>query len=488
MLSLAKPELNLGDEKPKAPAKPGFWIPFCLLLGFLFFCFLPVLRQDYAFCDDFYYLARSIRAEDWLLAVVREALLQGRPVDGLVIDLSFLFIHTVGNLVWLRLAGTVGAACLAFCSYRLLANTGWTRLQAFCLALCLATVPALQVYISWAVASSHVFPALAAYFAVLLTERAANKGFKIPLMLAAIICMFLSVGFYQPSAMFFWVFAAILLFKPVENPVVGQRLKEQASLLVAFFSVFATASLLELGVFEWAKRYFGTAALLPQRSHLTTHIAAKVHWFIVGPLVDALNFQRLQASPRVALVIGAFIAIGLLFYFKGNVYQRLVQWAAALCLIPLSYLPNLAIAEDFVTYRTEAGLTALLVFYVFLASAGITQALNKPACATVLGSLTALAAGISLTLANYNVNAFFVVPQALELTLMKSQLAGDFGPRFKSNPVLLKRDDTLAPFSRYDEFGLPSLCQPWVPDPVIFLFRRGLIESDRIESAHSPRE
>jgi hypothetical protein len=281
--------------------------------------------------------------------------------------------------------------------------------------------------------------------------------------------------------MFFWVFTAMLLFKPDTESDFTRRLREQARLLASLFGIFSCACVLELGVFEGAKHYFGTAALLPQRSHLTTHLAAKVHWFISGPLVDALNFQRLQPSPKVALLVGTFTAIGLLFYFKGNIFQRLVQWAIALCLVPLSYLPNLAIAEDFVTYRTEPALTALLVFYLTLAAAGFIQTLNKTVSTKFLTSLLVLAAGISLTLANYNVNTFFATPQALELALIKTQLDGAFGRRFRDNPVLLTRSDTLAPFSRYDEFGLPSLCQPWVPDPVVFLFKRGLIESHRIE-------
>ena len=91
--------------------------------------------------------------------------------------------------------------------------------------------------------------------------------------------------------------------------------------------------------------------------------------------------------------------------------------------------------------------------------------------------LAVLAAGTSIVFASYDVKTFFVLPQTLELGLMNSQLAGNFGERKRITPVLLKRDDTLAPFSRYDEFGLPSLCQPWVPDPVVFLVKKGLIES-----------
>jgi hypothetical protein len=479
MLSLAKPEIILGEESTKAARKVDFWLPFFALLGVLFLCYAPVLRFDYGFCDDFYYLARSLRTDDWLIATMREALLQGRPVDGLLLDLSFLCLHTVSGLVILRAVGIIGAACVAICAYKLLLQTGWPRTQSLCLAVCFVTIPAFQVYISWAVAASHVFPGVGAFLAVVLAERGIRKAgrSRALLLFAAGVCMFFSIGLYQPSAMFFWLFAAIFLFSPRVDTLVDQMLRERARLLAAFFAVFSFACALELGVFEGAKRFFGTAAVLPQRSHLTTHIAEKIRWFISGPLVDALNFQRLQPSSKVALLVFALITIGLLLYFKGNVYQRLIQWTIALCLIPLSYLPNLAIAEDFVTYRTEAGLSALLVFYAFLATVGIAQVLSKPLSRSAVSMLAVLAAGTSIVFASYDVKTFFVLPQTLELGLMNSQLAGNFGERKRITPVLLKRDDTLAPFSRYDEFGLPSLCQPWVPDPVVFLVKKGLIES-----------
>jgi hypothetical protein len=488
-LSLSKPEIRTGEERSIAIRQPHYLLVFLLLQALLLLCYSPVLSRTYAFCDDFYYLARSLRAPDWLSAVMREALLQGRPFDGLILDFSFLCLHRVSDLVLLRLAGIFGAACLAFVSYKLLLKADWPRVQSFCLALCLVTLPPFQVYISWAVAAPHIFSALAAYFAVRLGQTAGQRTGRLRFftLAGAIASMFLAVGLYQPSAMFYWLFAAMIFFKRTENSARVQFFKQEARFSLMLLVVFAGACLLEMGVFESSKRYFGTAAVLPQRSHLTTHIAAKINWFINGPLVDALNFHRLQPSHKMACLIALFLAVGLFLYCKGNLYQRLMQISLAACLVPLSYLPNLAIAEDFVTYRTEAGLTALLVFYVFLASVGLAETLSKRFASPAITSLASLTAAASIVIANYNVAAFFVLPQTLELGLMKSQLAGNFGEKTKANPVLLKRDDTLAPFSRYDEFGLPSLCQPWVPEPVVFLIKQGLVDSGSPESTNGSR-
>lgn len=478
MLSLSKPEIRLTQEGTTPAAKSHLGLVFAFFLALLFLCYSPVLSRQYAFADDFHYLAQSIRATGWPSDVMRQALLQGRPFDGLALDLAFLCIHRVSDLVWLRVAGIIGASCVALCSYVLLLKTGWPKVQSFCLSFCFVTIPSFQVYISWAVAASHVFPACAACLAAMLTASAQSRTgkSKVVFLISACTLMFFAIGLYQPSAMFFWLFAAILTFGTRVVKSANRDLKQHAKLFAWLLLVFGGACVLELIVFESAKHCFGTASLLPQRSHLTTHIGAKIGWFIQGPLVDALNFYKLQPSVKVACVVFSFIVIGQMLYFTGKFYERSIQVALALLLIPLSYLPNLAIAEDFVTYRTEAGLAALLIFYLFLAAVGFVQRSNAKRSPVVITTLTILAALSSLLYASYNVNTFFVQPQSLELALIKCQLTGAFGDKAKANPVMLKRDDTLAPFSRYDEFGLPSLCQPWVPDPVMFLIKQGLVE------------
>jgi hypothetical protein len=447
------------------------WLIFFAFLVLMIACYFPVLNPYYAVSDDFYHLARSLRVKDWFSSLMMVTLLQGRPLDGLALGLCLNLLHEVSSFVYLRLAGIIGAAGVAFCSYSVLLKSGWSKVQAFCMAVCFVTVPAFQVFVSWSIAALYVFPAFGAYFAVDLAQRSVNATMrpKILFLIAAIVCFFLALCLYQPSSMLFWLFVGILLFSDR-----AEAITSHIKLLFALPGVFSVSVILNIATFEWAKHYFGTASVLPQRSHFSTHVLAKLHWFVTGPLVDALNFSRIQPSSKIAALIFFLIALGLVFYFQGNLGERLAKGAFALCLIPLAYLPNLAIAENFVTYRTQAALTPLLVFYAFLAYFGFSQCMIKNLSSIVRNAIPFGACLASLAYANYNVTTYFVTPQVLELNLMRSQLSGEFGEKRQNNPLSFTRDDTLAPCVRYDEFGLPSLAQPWVPEPVTYLLRKQL--------------
>lgn len=43
----------------------------------------------------------------------------------------------------------------------------------------------------------------------------------------------------------------------------------------------------------------------------------------------------------------------MLLYFEGGLGERLRKYSIALCLLPLTYLPNLVIVEDWSPYRTQ---------------------------------------------------------------------------------------------------------------------------------------
>ncbi|CAM6003187.1 unnamed protein product [Sphagnum balticum] len=278
--------------------------------------------------------------------------------------------------------------------------------------------------------------------------------------------------------MFFWLFVAIALFD--ENPLSNEKGKT----LLSFLLVFGAASLADLAFFEVSKHVLGTASLLPQRSHLSGDIPAKLNWFLHGPLFESLNLNRLTPTPKFAFEIGAFLGAGLLLFFRGGFVARLGQLVFAAGLLCLSYLPNLAIAENFGTYRTQTALEPLVLFYLFLAGQGfvrLVQALskNKFDPALPVGTLVAGLCAINLMVAHFHLENFFVVPQTLELSLMKSQLEGDFGHAMQKKPITLTREETFAPFVRYDEFGLPSLAQSWVPEPVIFLLSRERVVNNK---------
>ncbi len=456
-----------------------------LSLAYVFFlaaalvCYSPVLSKGYAVSDDYFQLAQVIRVPDWFYEQMVCSSLQGRPVDGLILGLALRCTHGIGDFLYMRMLGIFAEAAVALCAFVLLRQSGWGRLQSAGLALVFITVPAFQVLSAWSVAALHIPAALGAFGAVQLVKnchdwRSLRNRLK---FCVACISLFLGLALYQPIAMFFWLFVAITLFDG------GMWTIEKTKRLVNYFAVFGAAAACEMVFFEAAKILLGTNGVLPQRSHLTADILGKLNWFIHGPLVEALNLNRLQPSPQIALIVGLFVIAGLLLYFQGRLLSRCLQLLLSLALLFLSYLPNLAIAEDFGTYRTQAALTPLLLFYLGLATMATVRLVVRRSYATVCSAIFLGFAVVNLTAAHYNVQNFFVLPQTLELQLVRTQLDGAFGPYLQSKPLHLSRPETLAPFIRYDEFGLPSLAQPWVPEPVVFLLKRDRARASEVASA-----
>jgi hypothetical protein len=336
------------------------------------------------------------------------------------------------------------------------------------LSLACIAVPGFQIFTAWSVTATFIVPMVGAFFAINLTKdlgsistTKARASFAL-----AVVAQFLAICIYQPTAMFYWFFVGISLF----NFEVWT--KDKTRRLVNFFLVFGFASAAELVFFEFAKHFLGTTGLLPQRSHLTLDLLGKARWFVTEPLVNVLNLNRLNSSPRLALVVSLFLSVGLLLFFRGSARGRVLQFLLAICFMMLCYLPNLAIAENYATYRTQAAMAALIFFYCGLAFTGFVQTCFRN------GSIMVTSAGLiafcflNLLAAHFHVETFFVTPQIFELNLVKAQLDGEFGSTLQKKPLFLTREESFAPFSRYDEFGLPSMAQTWVPEPACFVLSR----------------
>jgi hypothetical protein len=435
-----------------------------------------VTSPDYAFADDFYYLGTRLTSPDWFASILAATNLQGRPIVGLLIASSVALFGSLGDFVYLHIFAILATACLSYLVYYLASQSGWTQLQSICLALALVSLPPFQVVVAWSTAGFFVLAVIFALLSVRTITRV-GPGKLTPGFVVSILALLVALTIYQPAAMFYWPFAAICL---TGNSFNG---KQKWSALLRLLVVFFVAAFLDLMVFELAKLHYGTAALLPQRSHLTMHPAQKLSWFIGGPIVDVLNFNNLLPSRRLALCSAVFIFAGLLLYFKPNRQRGLFSFLPLLVvfvLIPLSYFPNLAIAENFYTYRTELGLGALMLFYAALAAKAFSQKFVPPQQqALTLTTVMGLACILNLLSAHDHIRDFFVQPQLLELKMVKSQLMGDYGPERQKHPLLLERTQSLAPFIRYDEFGLPSFSCPWVKEPGIFLLKEEVKNSGR---------
>lgn len=448
------------------------------LLSCVILVYLPVIVATYAFQDDYMYLETTRGGFHWIWT---EFAAGGRPLLIIPNFLSFSMVSTVHGLSFVR-AATVAALCpLAVVIYLALFRAGFsTRLSAL-LAFILVTLPAFQVVA--AVSGCAVFPLVAATTCVsafLVMQSTGDAKAFVRLGRLGLACLLLLAGMmvYQPDVMFFWVFVAILALSPREGiPLVARKV---------FYCLFvgAVACIMEFLVAKLGVAVYGPVAG-SARSGITHDVVGKIHWFLKEPLKNALNLNSIDPTGRFAVASAIFIVVGLFLYFGGSLRYRLTMLAMALILVPLSYLPNLVVLESWATYRTLAALGALFVFYVFLALHGYLRALrmfSAQSCQRLLLGVLVSWAVLSGFDASRNLVRYFIEPQVTEYHLLKGQLKKIDLAAVQTIYVIRARwYDGVTSFMCYDEFGLPSSCEPWVPGPMVKCAIREIGgDSDRI--------
>ena len=170
---------------------------------------------------------------------------------------------------------------------------------------------------------------------------------------------------YQPAAMFFWLFLAVALIGAAHDSRRSLRLI-QVHLVLGGCALGLGFLAVKLGA--W---YVGPT---PDtfRNALTTDVAGKARWFFDQPLYHSLNFSNLTYSRWLAGVAVALMAVGIpLLLWKRQIRRPWIHIGTAIGLIPLAYLPNLVVREDWATFRTQVALSSLLALYTVLGSIGI---------------------------------------------------------------------------------------------------------------------
>jgi hypothetical protein len=454
------------------------WRAFVSLTAVLLLCYVPVLVTPYAFSDDYDLLYRVLRGEmamEWATKIA-----QGRPTHALLLNLFFRK-GNIGDLRYLRLLGVAGIIFLAWRLYRTLLQVEWSSSLSWALAVIVCTLPPFQVYASWGVTVFFPFAALASGGALSLAEWAFHERrpwYKGGLVVGAVLLLLLALTIFQPAAMFFWVFAAIRLFKP--NAALLSVLRRFLWYTVIAFTGF----LLGFSVYKLGATMYGYT-LPPSRSHLTEDIGEKALWFFREPLLNALNLVKLFPNRWLAVGVGVFITGGLLLYLRGTVKERLCQLLIAFSLFPLSYLPNLVVAESFPAYRTLPALTAVVAVYAFFALWGYRRVLGRFVTVPILTAGLGLAALASSFLAVRNVTTYFSLPQSRELELVRSYLVQqDFSQARSIYVIHSPWWNSLAPAVRYDEFGLPSSYPSFSASSMVYI----LLHEIHPEHANLPIE
>jgi hypothetical protein len=448
------------------------------LLSVVFLTYAPVIVGTYAFMDDYECLQP---AHGGFSVIWRFCISGGRPLSAISHFLSFSLSSKVSSLGFVRGVNVTTLCLLAAVIWFALSRVGFSSKLSALLAFVLVTLPPFQALAAWAGCAGYPLAAAAAgvsCFLVMQSTGDANAWVRRGRLALACSLLLLGMIFHQTEVMFFWVFVAILVLSPREHESVVVR-KVGYCLLVG-----AVACIVGFLVMKLGDAAYGPLMGL-DRAAITHDAAGKIAWFFKEPLRNALNLNLIHPKTWRAEATAIFIAVGLFFYFGGSLRYRLTMLGLALMLVPLSYLPNLVIAESWASYRTLVALTALLVFYVFLALHGYLQVLkifSAQSRQRMLFGVVVSWAFFSGFVATRNLVRYFVEPQVIEYHLLKGHLRKiDLAAVQTIYFIRPGWADGVTSLVRYDDFGLPSSCQPWVPEGMVKCAIREIGgDSDRI--------
>jgi hypothetical protein len=444
--------------------------------------FLPALVVPYAFSDDYPILsvADGLGSSPWFGSnVVATVAASGRPLAGALDQVVIGAAGTIDNLRFVRLLGVAGIVALACLLHWALVRAGFTRLLAALATVLACSTPAFLVYGSWAVLFNAPWAALLGAGASMLAVAALDvpRRLAVDQLATAATLLVAALLVYQPAAMEFWVFLAIALAGAVGDPVRARRLvrAHAAVAAVAFAVAFVVAKI--------AVHVVGSSAPNPARLGLTHHPVGKLGWFLHGPLYWSLNLFKLAPSPWLAAVVAVVAAGGIVLGLRQRRSPMRLLLVTGLALVPLSFLPNLVVAENSPTYRVLPALSSLIALYACFGAIGIWLALRdrvrpRVGRATLVAAergALALAACVVATgavTAAGHVTSLFVLPQSTELRLIRSQVAALPAGVSRIGFVETPYFDSMSSFVAVDEFGVPSSGRPWSLEPAVLLILR----------------
>lgn len=469
---------------PQAPPVTAGWSEGQCLLALVVVAALAysaALTNTFAHSDDYSFLWQNLtRGELWRLY-----LSFGRGVGWLILSGALLPVDSIQGLWFPRLVSIAGILAVALGSFVSLRRLGYSQFLSLVAALVLLLLPSFTVYAVWAVSCHSVYGAVLALPAFWLVERASQDTAwrsRLRWGLGGMLLLVAALNTYQPTAMFYFTLLMALVLSPDlqgSSAVVLRRIGSH--LLVAAVALGLSFVLLRL-----TAPYFGEQA---QRGALGVDLQAKLSWFFQEPLSQSflvlflplelpLSLQGQEVLASVLLL--GVIPLGLFLFLPSARPDRLWRVVGALLLLPLTYLPNLIVAESWASYRTRGALAAAVALLLLVALSGLVQRLRLGELPRRYGSVALLLGlvvlGVSLN--QFHITHYFVVPFEVEWRVVRQELAQASASAKRPPQELVflmpPQERPLPRLSFYDEFGHLSTARQWVPEAMCHLVLREL--------------
>jgi hypothetical protein len=335
----------------------------------------PIIEKDL-----FYYEDRNQLGPAGDIALITDvAIKEGRY--GYAYLLTHLMGHTrsSGSTRVMRYFGIIGTALFATVILAILKRCGVRTDHAILTGALLCTLPSIQIYILWIVVTSYIVSAFLSSVSALIminimySETAKGGIHEAIKILTSIILFVISLTIHQTVAMIYWT-AGIIAFLGWDN---YDFLKKYRRPLVKYFSV---------GFVSIAVYYVVFIKIVPSVMDFSVNRSAfitfyglplKVIKFIIIPFNNAVNLWNVYPSVIFAVFIIFIIISGIRLNSLQEIKELkrrpqggcLPKYYLILCLLILSYFPNLIVAENAFTYRTLIPLSAamsILFFFGFI--------------------------------------------------------------------------------------------------------------------------
>ncbi|RAO77900.1 glucosyltransferase domain-containing protein [Dyella jiangningensis] len=424
-----------------------------LLTVLVFLVYSAVLVNSFGVLDDYNFLYNAIRRNNDTVTLLLGA---GRPLNAYLLDWGFRAAGSIEGLARLRAITLLGFALLASGLFVFVRRHGLSLVASFALAAGTVLLPSFQVYAAWAQHFTTPYAGLLALVAAYLLSLAYSPAGSLRMSVAckSALLLTMAVLIYQPMAM---IFAVGVLISVVTS---RQPMREYGfARLVVTGVVFAFAMVVGFVALKIGQHYHPNGSA---RYGLVSDFSGKAKWFFEEPLPNALSFFWVPVSKWGVWAVAAVMVLGYVGYArKHGMRQGGYVLIVSLGVVLVSYLPNLATAENWASYRSIGVLAcALFTIAVLLAFVPLAGRLgmgdeNRPLNARV-ALLAAVLLCLSVTAAG-RVSRSFVQPNLMEINNLASLFKGRTDQPISR--ILIRPSswmDSAANPVLYDEFGMQS--------------------------------
>jgi hypothetical protein len=451
---------------------------YYFIIALVLLIILSPVFSIYGFSDDYFTFYNSKRH---LFDYKNFGISGGRYFIVMLQVYLFKIIDRIEDLRYLRLFGLLLSFFLT--SYLFWFFTHYvfkTRFISFIFSISIITLPTYLLYNSWTilcVACIPVFFSIIVFHLVLgqykfileignkifskkftakrgIQNLVLHKKSLVILILSFLLnIIILNLGQYIALYSLFLLTAIVLRHK---------KITKQTLQFGYFYLFFIVISLIFYFLTYKLQLYYFNIQPDP-RAMLVKDITGKFFWFL-HVIRDIIKFNTLLLPSKLTtLLFYIYIILLVVWVYKLYTSNRKTFFfilVFTLSVVLLSYSSNLIVAENWPTVRTYAVLAPVLFLILFLSIRSFfTNYLQTP--------LISILFIIHLSLAFYNLKYGFVKPQIIEYRLLTERLKNqnrDFV--FIQPDYDIHSNNTRIP-RNFDEFQMPSLAQPWVPEPLI---------------------